>query len=282
MADQIPPHARTGGCWASPEAAAAWQENAARREEALTPATALMLDLAGIGAGMTVLDVAAGTGEQSFLAARRVGPSGIVIATDIAESMLTLAAARARELELTNISTQVVDAQELAFAPDSCDAVISRFGLMFMPRLRDALAGFLRVLKPGGKLAAMVWSLPGRNPLFALPLAIGRRYRPAGGGAAALPDVFALSQPGLLADAFGRAGFLQVREHPIALELRVESLSALIDGRQPLGPLGAVLARLEGPERELAEAEVLAAFREFAGPGGLAIPGEVLIVIGAK
>ena len=81
MADQIPPHARTGGCWESPEAAAAWQENAARREEALIPATELMLDLAGIGAGMTVLDVAAGTGEQSFVAARRVGPSGIVIAT---------------------------------------------------------------------------------------------------------------------------------------------------------------------------------------------------------
>jgi ubiquinone/menaquinone biosynthesis C-methylase UbiE len=54
----------------------------------MAPATSLMLDLAGVGAGMRVLDVAAGMGDQSILAAQRVGPSGHVLATDLSPVML--------------------------------------------------------------------------------------------------------------------------------------------------------------------------------------------------
>ena len=49
-------------------------------------ATGVMLDLAQVGAGARVLDVAAGDGDQSLLAAERVGPTGFVLATDIAKS----------------------------------------------------------------------------------------------------------------------------------------------------------------------------------------------------
>ena len=49
----------------------------------LRPITDRMLDLAGIRAGHRVLDVAAGTGEQTLMAARRVGPDGFVLATDM-------------------------------------------------------------------------------------------------------------------------------------------------------------------------------------------------------
>ena len=64
---------QTGGTYGSSEAAAGWQRSGVARA-VLAPLTERMLDLAGIGAGHRVLDVAAGTGEQTLAAARRVGP----------------------------------------------------------------------------------------------------------------------------------------------------------------------------------------------------------------
>jgi ubiquinone/menaquinone biosynthesis C-methylase UbiE len=66
-----------------------------------------MLDLAGIGSGHRVLDVAAGTGEQTLMAARRVGPHGFVLATDIADRMLAYLDEAARNEGLTNVQTRV-------------------------------------------------------------------------------------------------------------------------------------------------------------------------------
>jgi ubiquinone/menaquinone biosynthesis C-methylase UbiE len=66
------------------------------RAHLLAPLTERMLDLAGVGVGHRVLDVAAGTGEQTLAAARRVGPTGAVLATDVAAQMLALAAEAGR------------------------------------------------------------------------------------------------------------------------------------------------------------------------------------------
>ena len=75
-----------GGIYGSAIAAEGWQRVTTRAF--LRPITERMLDLAGINSGHRVLDVAAGTGEQTLMAARRVGPSGFVLATDIAERMV--------------------------------------------------------------------------------------------------------------------------------------------------------------------------------------------------
>src|SRR5262249_61893816 len=64
--------------WTSPEVAEHWRRTRARRDEHIGPATEMMLDLAGLQNGHRVLDVAAGTGGQTVLAARRGGPSGYV------------------------------------------------------------------------------------------------------------------------------------------------------------------------------------------------------------
>jgi ubiquinone/menaquinone biosynthesis C-methylase UbiE len=92
-----------------------------------------MLDLANLRAGCRVLDVAAGTGEQTLLAARRVGPTGYVLATDISASMLNLAAQAIRDAGLRNVETRVMDAANIEVKADSFDAVICGKVSCFFP-----------------------------------------------------------------------------------------------------------------------------------------------------
>ena len=68
-----------------------------------------MLDLAGVQAGSRVLDLCAGTGDQSLVAARRVGPTGRILATDVSASMLELAARDAAEAGLRQVETRVME-----------------------------------------------------------------------------------------------------------------------------------------------------------------------------
>src|SRR5262252_6477248 len=169
------PEAQGSGTWGSREAAAEWRQGAAARLEALGPATEMMLELAGVETGSRVLDVGAGAGDSALMAARRAGPAGHVLATDISASMLQIAAESARYEGMTNITTQVADAQHLDLASDSFDAAISRNCLMLIPDYRRALSEIRRVLEPGGRFAAIVFSAPDRCPYFSIPHAIAFR-----------------------------------------------------------------------------------------------------------
>ena len=122
-----------GGTWGPREAAAEWRRGAAARLQAFGPATEMMLDLVQVAEGSQVLDVGAGAGDSTLVAAQRVGSSGHVLATDISASMLEVAAELVRQAGLNNVDTQVVDAQRLDLEPDSFDAAVSRNCLMLIP-----------------------------------------------------------------------------------------------------------------------------------------------------
>jgi len=121
-----------GGTYGSAIAAEGWQRGATGRAD-VQPITERMLDLAGIRSGHRVLDVAAGTGEQTLMAARRVGPDGFVLATDIADRMLAYLDEAARSEGLTNVQTRSMDARALELEPESFDAAICRLALMLIP-----------------------------------------------------------------------------------------------------------------------------------------------------
>src|SRR5918997_5804641 len=91
MAMDQPKPSEAGQAWASGDAVSGWHKGVAVREQALGPVTELMFDLAGVSTGMRVLDLGAGTGDQTLFAARRVGPRGSVLATDVSAAMLDLA-----------------------------------------------------------------------------------------------------------------------------------------------------------------------------------------------
>jgi SAM-dependent methyltransferase len=272
--------------WESREVAEAWRQMRAQDAGVFAAATERMLDLAGVGAGDRVLDVAAGTGEQTLAAARRVGPTGSVLATDISASMLAVAADVLRQEGWSNVETLVADAQRLDLPPDSFDAAISRFGVMLIPAHQEALSAIRRALKPGGRLAAKVWSTAERNPFFALPLGIlqarGLLPPPEPGQPGSGP--FALGTLDALAHVFRQAGFRDVAIEPVEIRWRFPSVAATLDYyRLNVGALRRETAdRLQGAAGAPVFAEIEQALDRFRGPNGLEVPGEALIGVGVR
>lgn len=126
----------------------------------------MLIDLAGIRAGDTVLDLASGTGEPSISIALHVGDAGRVVASDLTPNMLNTARQRAERLDLENMSFEACGMEALPFADQSFDAVTCRFGIMHSSDPLAALKEARRVLKPGKKAAYMVHGPPDSNILW--------------------------------------------------------------------------------------------------------------------
>lgn len=107
--------------------------------------------------GHRVLDIAGGTGDLSLAFAKKVGPTGRVVHTDINEAMLREGRTRLLDMGVV-LPTLVCDAEKLPFASDSFDFVSVAFGLRNMTNKAFALAEMHRTLKPGGKLLVLEFS----------------------------------------------------------------------------------------------------------------------------
>jgi ubiquinone/menaquinone biosynthesis C-methylase UbiE len=264
-------------------AAEAWNRWGPTLAQWLGPATEIMLDMAGVRAGSRALDVAAGAGEQSLVAARRVGPSGFVLATDIASNLLVFAAEAARQAGLTNVETQVMDGENLELEAESFDAVISRVGLIYFPDQQRALTGMRRILKPGGKIAAIVYSTAENNKFFSLPVAIIRRRAQLPPPLPGQPGPFSLGSPGVLEQALTQAGFRDVETRVVAAPLRLSSAAECVRfERESFGALHQMLAGLTEAERQAAWEEIEQALRGFESPHGFEGPCELVIGAGTK
>ena len=281
MTTKSPDPNEVGSIFVSDEAAEQWQSRKAQRGKVNAAADEMMLDAANLRPGNRVLDVAAGTGDQTLLAARRVGPTGYVLATDISASMLKLASDAAREAGLMNVETRVIDAENLDLDADSFDSVICRGGLMLFSNPVKALIGMRRVVKPNGKVVALVWSTEEKNPYQGLPFAIVRRIGNMPAPAPGQPGLFALGEPSLLEGVFRAAGFLEVVIHPVGLRRRFASAAKAVQAmKNPV--LQKLIARLSDAERERAWAEIERELSRYEGPDGLEVPGEFLIGVGTK
>jgi SAM-dependent methyltransferase len=271
------------GFFASADAPIQWRQRAAHRAQFLGPATELMLDLANLREGSRVLDVAAGTGEQSLLAARRVGATGHLLAIDTAAHMLEEAAASARAAGIEIVETRVMDAQDLKLEPASFDAAISRLGVMLVPHPSAVFEGVRRVLKPGGKFAVLVNGVMEHNVWGMVPLSIIRRVGRLRAPERSEPGLFALGDPGLLTGCFTAAGFRDVAEHTVdttrRFASRAEAFHYLTVTQNASRNL---LAQLSDADRARALREIELALDEFVGLDGVALPGEAVVGVGTK
>jgi SAM-dependent methyltransferase len=269
--------------WGLTESADWWSAGQAARQQTLGAATEAMLDLASVETGRRVLDVAAGTGESTLMAARRVGPLGYVLAADVSASMLNVAAEAARKEGLTNVETRVMDAENLALETGSFDAVISRIALMLFPNPVKALTEMRRAVKPGGKVAVIVFSALEKNPYHGITFGIVRRLGNIPPPAPGEPWMFALGDPRALEDVYKRAGFLTVSVNAVPIQRHFASaVQAIGRMRNSAGDIRELMSRLNETERERAWVEIEEQLRRFEGPNGLELPGELLIGVGAK
>jgi SAM-dependent methyltransferase len=217
------------------------------------------------------------------MAARRVGPTGYVLATDISANMLKVATDTAREEGFTNVETRVMDAENIEFDADSFDAVICRVALMHFPNPLKALTAMRRVVKPLGKVAVMVFSTAEKNPFHGLSLAVVRRLGRMPSPAQGQPGMFALGGPGVLENTYKQAGFLDAAVHAVSASRRFPSTAEAIRALRDSFPrLQDLMAQLSDAERELAWTEIEQQLCQFEGPNGFDAPGEVLIGVGTK
>jgi SAM-dependent methyltransferase len=266
------------------EAAEAWDRWGPLLERWLGESTELMLDRAGVRPGARVLDVAAGAGGQTIAAARRVGPDGRVLATDISAGILEYAAREAALAGLANVATSVADGEALDVEAGFYDAVISRLGLIYFPDRGRALAGMVRALRPGGRLSAIVYSTPERNGFFSGPVAIVRRSAQLGPPAPGQPGPFSLGGDGVLAGALRDAGLVDVEVHAVPAPLRMASAAECARfERESFGALHQMLAGLDDRERAHAWDEVAAELARFErADGSFEGPCELLVGAGTK
>lgn len=264
------------------DAAEAWHRWGPTLEAWLGEATERMLDLCAVGNGSRVLDVAAGAGGQTLAAARRVGPDGAVLATDISSNILELAEAESRRAGLTNVLTRTMDGENLDVEPDTFDAVVSRVGLIYFPDQQRALAGMRAALRPGGRIGAIVYSSADRNEFFSVPVSIIRRRAELPPPAPGQPGPFSLAGDGL-ADALSAAGFHDVQVEAIPAPLRLGSAAECVRFEQEsFGALHQMLAGLDEAGRDAAWAEIESELRRFEGPDGFEGPCELLVGVGVK
>jgi SAM-dependent methyltransferase len=243
-----------------------------------------MLDLARIQPGQRILDVAAGAGEPAVSAAKRVGPGGYVLATDISEGIVALALQVARERGLEQVETRAMDGEKLDLPDASFDAVLCRLGLMYMPHPVAALREWRRVLRTGGgRVAVVVYSTPERNSWGAMPASIIRRRAQLPPPAPGQPGPFSLGGPGVLENLFGQAGFASPEVRTVPVPHRMSSAAEYVQlAREAFGGFNVMMAHLSPRDRESVWNEVEGAMRGFESPGGFEVPGECLVGAAAK
>jgi SAM-dependent methyltransferase len=265
------------------DAAEAWHRWGPVIEDWLAVATDRMLDAAGVTTGSRVLDVAAGAGGQSMAAARRAGPTGRVVATDISPTILEYAAKVSTDAGLTTITTRELDGEHLDVEEAAYDAVISRVGLIYFPDQQAALAGMRRALRPEGRISAVVYSTADRNGFFAIPVGIIRRRAQLPPPVPGQPGPFSLSAPGVAEAALADAGFRDVTVETVPSPLRMASSEECLRfERESFGALHQMLSGLPEAERQAAWAEIAEALAQFDGPDGFEAPCEMLVVSGVR
>lgn len=263
--------------------ATGWRQWWKTMEQGAQPVSDRLVELGGIQPGQRVLDLATGIGEPAVTAARIVTPTGRVVATDQAPQMLAIGQERAAELGLQNIEFHEMDAEALDLPPSSFDAVLCRWGLMFLPNLATALEQMYRLLASGGRLAAAVWSTPPNVPLISIAMGTVRQLLQAPPPPSGVPGPFSLADATVLEQALARAGFSQIHSERLTVTFEWASAEDYTRFQQAIAaPITAMLADQPAERQASVWGAVTDAARQHATAGGAVRLANEVICVAAR
>jgi ubiquinone/menaquinone biosynthesis C-methylase UbiE len=229
--------------------------------------------------GQTILELAAGPGETSFLAATRLGSAGRLICSDFAPAMVAAARRGAGQRGLANVECRVLDAQQIDLPDDSVDGVLMQFGLMLVPEQQRAITEIRRVLRPGGRCAYATWGPPDRNPwIFQLVAALLQSGISPPGNPFAPGGLFSLSTRELNEDLLAAGGFS---------DGTVDELTGVMRYNSPddywtfviavSGPLAELVGALDAGQVHDVRARLEPSLAPFEHDGALELPWTALV-----
>jgi SAM-dependent methyltransferase len=249
-----------------------WVRQAARYDAMNAKFGEAMLDAAALQPGERVLDVGCGNGATSLEAARRVQPGGAVVGVDLSAPMLGLARQRASEAGVANAEFVEHDAQVHQFEPGAFDVVVSRFGVMFFDDPEAAFATLAGAVRPGGRLAMVVWEDVFKSEWIIVPGAAAAEHVGFPDlGPPGAPGPFAFADGDRLKGILAGAGFSDIRLEAITRPMRIGD--DVDDVTEFITSLELVRDLLFAGKPEDKVAAAIAAAREavapYAGPDGV-------------
>jgi len=263
-------------------AAVGWKQWSEFNDRADAHISARLVELAEVQPGGRVLDVAAGYGEPALTAARKAGPEGRVVATDLSAEMLAFGRERASKARLSNLEFIQSDASSLDFSRASFDAAVSRWGIIFEPDAEAAAERIRGFLKPGARIAISSWGEPEQVPFLSIPMRttierLGVLPPPAG-----TPGPLSRPTPAAIGGLLEGGGFSNVAVERAEVTFEFDSpehFTAYV--RAIAAPIRAMIENCAGGAREEAwDAITQAAANAGGGSGPMSLSNAVLLASG--
>ncbi|HKK44308.1 MAG TPA: class I SAM-dependent methyltransferase [Balneolaceae bacterium] len=246
-------------------------------EKQLKSSQDLLLLMAELEEGERVLDVACGSGLATFPAARAVGFTGSIAATDISESMLEIARIRAEKYRLGNIKFQQMNAENLTLPDESFDVSMCSLGLMYLPDPLQAVREMYRVLKPGGRALALVWGRRkhcGWADIFPI---VDQHVTTD-----VCPLFFQQGTGHTLRSTFEMCGFTETEEKRFSTIIHHDSAEDAANAMFIGGPVALAWKQFDEKTKKAAYEAYIDSLEEFKDGEGYDVPGEFVIVKGSK